>query len=45
LPEIITDSITRFLALRQFQELRGKIQPRAEATGFRTDEDVFKAVS
>jgi len=43
--ELVRDSLNRFLAVEQFRELRGKALPFAEAAGFLTDEDVFKAIS
>ncbi len=43
--EIIRDAITRYLALKRFQQLRRQVLPFAEAQGLLTDEDIFKAVS
>jgi predicted transcriptional regulator len=43
--ELVRDSLRRYVAIEQFQELRRKTLPYAEAQGFFTDEDVFKAVS
>jgi metal-responsive CopG/Arc/MetJ family transcriptional regulator len=43
--EIIRDAVTRYLALKRFQQLRKKVLPFAEAQGLITDEDVFKAIS
>lgn len=43
--EIVRDSLTRYLAVERFRALRGRALPFAEAQGFLTDEDVFKAVS
>ena len=43
--EIVRDSLQRYLAIRRFERLRSKTLPFAEAQGFLTDEDVFKAIS
>lgn len=43
--EIVRDSLRRYLAVERFRVLRGKSLPFAEAEGFLTDEDVFKAIS
>lgn len=43
--EIIREAVSRYLALRRFQQLRKRILPFAEAQGLLTDEDVFKAIS
>ena len=43
--DIVRESLTRYLAVERFQALRGKTLPFAEAAGFLTDEDVFKALS
>jgi len=43
--DIIRDAITRYIALKRFQQLRKKILPFAEAEGLITDEDIFKAIS
>ena len=43
--EIVTDSVERYLAVKQFQELRGRIQGAAAESGYDTDEDVFRTVS
>jgi len=43
--EIVRDSLRRYLAVENFRALRGRALPFAEAQGFLTDEDVFKAVS
>ncbi|HET8542018.1 MAG TPA: ribbon-helix-helix protein, CopG family [Anaeromyxobacter sp.] len=43
--EIVRDSLARYLAVERFRALRGKALPFAEAQGFLTDEDVFKAIS
>jgi predicted transcriptional regulator len=45
LSEIVRDSLQRYVAARKFELLRRKILPFAEAQGFLTDEDVFKAIS
>ena len=43
--DVVRDSLRRYLALEQMNQLREKLRPHAEAAGFLTDEDVFKAVS
>jgi len=41
----VREAVRRQLALVQFQELRRRIMPLAEARGYLTDEDVFRDVS
>ena len=43
--EIVRDAVRRQLALAQFQDLRRRIMPLAEAQGYLTDEDVFRELS
>jgi predicted transcriptional regulator len=43
--EIVREGVRRQLALVQFQDLRRRIMPLAEARGYLTDEDVFRNVS
>lgn len=43
--EFIRDALERQLAVAQFQDLRRRIMPFAEAQGYLTDEDVFRDVS
>ena len=43
--EVVRDALRRQLALLMFEQLRQKTMPFAEARGYLTDEDVFKAVS
>jgi predicted transcriptional regulator len=43
--EVVRDAVQRQLALTQFQDLRRRIMPLAEARGYLTDEDVFHDVS
>jgi len=43
--EIAREALRRQLRLRQFEELRKRIMPFAEARGFLTDEDVFSRIS
>ncbi|NWF97481.1 MAG: ribbon-helix-helix protein, CopG family [Nitrospirae bacterium] len=43
--EIVREAVSRYLALRRFQQIRKKVLPFAEAQGLLTDEDVFKAIS
>jgi hypothetical protein len=41
----VRDALRRQLAIAQFQDLRRRIMPLAEAAGYLTDEDVFRDVS
>lgn len=43
--DVVRESLKRYMAVEQFQALRRKTLPFAEAQGFLTDEDVFKALS
>ena len=43
--EIVRDALRRQLAVAQFEDLRRRIMPFAEAAGYLTDEDVFRDVS
>jgi predicted transcriptional regulator len=43
--ELARDALRRQLALAQFDDLRRRIMPLAEAHGYLTDEDVFRDVS
>jgi predicted transcriptional regulator len=43
--EIVREALRRQLALMRFEQLRRRIMPFAEAEGYLTDEDVFRAVS
>jgi len=43
--DIVRESIRRYVAVEKFRALRKKVLPFAEAQGFLTDEDVFKAIS
>lgn len=43
--EVVRDAIRRQLALAQFQDLRRRVMPLAEARGYVTDEDVFRDIS
>lgn len=43
--EVARDALRRQLRIRQFENLRRRIMPFAEARGFLTDEDVFSSVS
>lgn len=43
--ELVRESLRRYLAHEELQLMRDKLRPYAEAHGFLTDEDVFKAVS
>ena len=43
--DVVRDSVRRYVAIEKFRTLRKKVLPFAEAQGFVTDEDVFKAIS
>lgn len=43
--DLVRDAIRRHLALEEFEDLRRRIMPFAEARGFLTDEDIFREVS
>jgi len=43
--ELVREALRRQLALVEFQDLRRRIMPLAEAQGYLTDEDVFRDVS
>jgi len=42
---IVRESIRRYVAVEKFRALRKKALPFAEAQGFLTDEDIFRAIS
>lgn len=43
--EIAREALRRQLRLEQFEEIRKRIMPFAEARGYLTDDDIFSAVS
>ena len=43
--EVAREALRRQLRLSQFESLRRRIMPLAEARGFLTDEDVFSQIS
>lgn len=43
--DVARDALRRQLALLQFEDVRRRIAPFAEAAGYLTDEDVFRDVS
>ncbi len=43
--DVVRDSVWRYVTIEKFRALRKKVLPFAEAQGFVTDEDVFKAIS
>lgn len=43
--DVVRESIRRYVAVERFRALRRKVLPFAEAQGFLTDEDIFKAIS
>lgn len=43
--ELVRDSLRRYIAAERFEAVRAATVPLAEAQGYLTDEDVFRAVS
>ncbi len=43
--EVVREALRRQLSLMQFEQLRARIMPFAEAQGYLTDEDIFREVS
>jgi predicted transcriptional regulator len=43
--DILRDALKRQLSILRLEQLRWQIMPFAEARGYLTDEDVFKAIS
>ena len=43
--EVVRDALRRQLAVLQFDQLRKEVLPFAEASGYLTDEDVFRDIS
>jgi predicted transcriptional regulator len=43
--EVVRESLRRYIAAEKFQALRKRTLPFAEAEGYLTDEDVFRAIS
>ena len=43
--DVVRESIRRYVAVESFRALQRKVLPFAEAQGFLTDEDIFKAIS
>ncbi len=43
--EVVREALRRQLSLAQFDDLRRRLMPFAEARGYLTDEDVFRDVS
>lgn len=43
--ELAREALRRQLAVLEFQDLRARLAPYAEAAGYLTDEDVFRDVS
>ena len=43
--EVVRDAVRRQVALAEFEDLRRRILPFAEARGYLTDEDVFRDIS
>ncbi len=43
--EIVREALRRHLLILQFEQIRHKVMPSAEARGYLIDEDIFKDVS
>lgn len=43
--DVVRDALRRQLALLQFEQIRRRVVPFAEARGYLTDKDVFRDVS
>ena len=43
--EFVREALRRQIALAEFEDLRRRIMPFAEARGYLTDEDIFREVS
>jgi predicted transcriptional regulator len=43
--DVVRESLGRYIEAEQLRDAREKLRPFAQAKGFVTDEDVFKAVS
>ncbi len=43
--DVVRESLRRYVAVEKFRAVRKKVLPFAEAQGFLTDEDIFKAIS
>jgi predicted transcriptional regulator len=43
--DILRDALKRQLSILRLEQLRRQVMPFAEARGYLTDEDVFKAIS
>ena len=42
--DLVRESIQRYVSILEFRSLRKRALPFAEASGFLTDEDIFKAL-
>ncbi|TVQ77498.1 MAG: ribbon-helix-helix protein, CopG family [Phycisphaeraceae bacterium] len=43
--DLVRESLRRYIAVEQLKQLRRSSAPLAEAQGYITDEDIFRAVS
>jgi predicted transcriptional regulator len=43
--DVLREALKRQLSVLRFEQLRRQVMPLAEARGYLTDEDVFKAIS
>jgi len=43
--EVLREAVKRFMQTEELRRLRKKLRPHAEAQGFVSDEDFFRAVS
>jgi predicted transcriptional regulator len=43
--DVVRESLRRYIVAEQLRDARERFRPYAQAKGFHTDEDIFKAVS
>ncbi|HEX5727313.1 MAG TPA: CopG family transcriptional regulator [Longimicrobiaceae bacterium] len=43
--DLIREAVEEYLVARRVREIRERVVPQAQAQGFFTDEDVFRAIS
>jgi predicted transcriptional regulator len=43
--EIVRDALRRHLLILQFEQIRNRVMPSAEARGYLLDEDIFNDIS
>ena len=42
--KVVKTALDKFLAIQELEEIRKVIVPKAKKQGFKTDEDIFKAM-